>query len=200
MAKKKKRKDTPQPASFARHEVPGVGPVPPFTGGKGGDKSLMAHAASKHAPGVRPDGAVTKNTSQGDVSKTGTSELQAALHRGNLLRAGSAETAPTPRAIDPLAAMRDHPAAGRPASLAAAVEPALLLSAKQAAALCGISPATWARWNAAGRIPAPIRLSPGCVRWRRAELVAWCDAGCPDRHSWEAMKAANNTCGRIRGG
>jgi predicted DNA-binding transcriptional regulator AlpA len=71
----------------------------------------------------------------------------------------------------------------------AAPEPALLLPAAQAARLCGVSPATWHRMVAAGRAPAPVRLSPGCVRWRRAELLGWTEAGCPDRRSWEALHA-----------
>jgi predicted DNA-binding transcriptional regulator AlpA len=39
----------------------------------------------------------------------------------------------------------------------------------------------------AGRAPAPLRLSRGCVRWRRAELIAWTEAGCPDRRTWELL-------------
>jgi predicted DNA-binding transcriptional regulator AlpA len=66
----------------------------------------------------------------------------------------------------------------------------LLLAARQAAQLCGVSPATWWRWHAAGRCPAPLRLSPGCVRWRAEELRAWVRAGCPPRREWEARQAA----------
>jgi predicted DNA-binding transcriptional regulator AlpA len=72
----------------------------------------------------------------------------------------------------------------------AATEPALLLSARQAAQLCGVSAATWHHMIAAGRAPAPVRLSPGCVRWRRTELVAWIEAGCPDRRAWAALQPA----------
>ena len=32
-----------------------------------------------------------------------------------------------------------------------------------------------------GRMPRPVRLG-GLVRWRRAELQAWIDAGCPSTH------------------
>jgi len=35
-----------------------------------------------------------------------------------------------------------------------------------------------------GRIPRPVRLGQ-LVRWRRAELVSWLDAGCPPRELWE---------------
>jgi predicted DNA-binding transcriptional regulator AlpA len=103
---------------------------------------------------------------------------------------------------DPLDALRDHPAAGRPASLAAAVEP-LLVSAKQAAAMCGVSLATWHRWSAAARCPAPVRIG-ATVRWRRAELEAWTaaprgpDGQLPDRMTWEALQAAAQHNGRPR--
>jgi predicted DNA-binding transcriptional regulator AlpA len=70
---------------------------------------------------------------------------------------------------------------------------ALLLSAAQAAILCGLSPATWYRMGSAGRCPAPPRLSRGCVRWRTEELRDWIAGGCPDRRTWEAL-------GRAKGG
>jgi len=57
----------------------------------------------------------------------------------------------------------------------------LLLSARESAALCGVSPATWWRWQAAGRLPAPVRPSPGTVRWIREDVVAWINDGCPPR-------------------
>ncbi len=68
--------------------------------------------------------------------------------------------------------------------------PALLVDAAEAARLCGVSPATWYRMAAAGRTPAPVRLSRGCVRWRAGELAEWVGAGCPDRRTWEALQAA----------
>jgi excisionase family DNA binding protein len=93
--------------------------------------------------------------------------------------------------IDPPSA---KPVGAQPASLAAAVEP-LLLTADQAAALCGVSPATWYRMASAGRSPASLRLSRGCVRWRRDELTGWIAAGCPSRREWEARQCN----GRPRG-
>jgi predicted DNA-binding transcriptional regulator AlpA len=74
-------------------------------------------------------------------------------------------------------------------SAATAPEP-LLVSARDAARLCGVSPATWARMQAAGRAPAPIRPSPGRVLWRMAELREWTHAGCPARREWEAIRDA----------
>lgn len=54
-----------------------------------------------------------------------------------------------------------------------------LLSVRDVAALLGdCSVRHLYRMADAGRIPRPIKLG-GLVRWRRAELVAWLDAGCP---------------------
>lgn len=36
----------------------------------------------------------------------------------------------------------------------------------------GISRITVWRWVATGRLPAPVKLSPGCTRWRVADLEA----------------------------
>jgi predicted DNA-binding transcriptional regulator AlpA len=80
-------------------------------------------------------------------------------------------------------------AASRPAR--AELEP-LLVDADQSAALCGVHVSTWYRWLAARRVPAPIRLSRGVVRWRIEELKEWISAGCPDRRTFEARRAAGN--------
>jgi predicted DNA-binding transcriptional regulator AlpA len=62
-----------------------------------------------------------------------------------------------------------------------------LIPAKTAAALCGVSRATWWRYDTAGLIPAPIRRRhPRSTMWNLAELLAWVDAGCPTRVVWEA--------------
>lgn len=66
------------------------------------------------------------------------------------------------------------------------VEP-LLVGAKTAAPLCGVGVATWWRWLALDRIPNPVRVG-GKTLWRRAELVAWVEAGCPCRRIWEASQ------------
>ena len=80
---------------------------------------------------------------------------------------------------------------------APAVEP-WLVSAHQAATLCGLSPATWYRLASAGRCPAPLRLSRGCVRWRAEELRDWIAAGCPSRREWEARRAVEHGSDRRR--
>lgn len=68
--------------------------------------------------------------------------------------------------------------------------PLILVDARTAAALLGVGLRTLRTMDAAGRLPAPVRLSPGCVRWRLAELRAWTEAGCPDRETWAALRAA----------
>ncbi|HEY7157901.1 MAG TPA: hypothetical protein VH575_28345 [Gemmataceae bacterium] len=69
--------------------------------------------------------------------------------------------------------------------------PPLLVRRREAARLCGLSPASWDRLHVSGRCPAPVRLG-GAVLWRVAELIAWTEAGCPDRETWAAIRAANN--------
>jgi predicted DNA-binding transcriptional regulator AlpA len=61
----------------------------------------------------------------------------------------------------------------------------LLLTARQAALLCGKSLRTWRAWDSAGWIPRPIRISRSTL-WRADELRAWVAAGCPRRQEWEA--------------
>ena len=93
---------------------------------------------------------------------------------------------PTPDTVPDAPAA--HHSVGRPAALAAAVEP-LLVPAPEAARLCGISEATWYRLKAAGKLPLPLRL--GRVLWRVEELRRWCAAGCPDQRTWQALENAN---------
>lgn len=61
---------------------------------------------------------------------------------------------------------------------------ALLLTAKQAAAICGKSLRTWRTWDSAGRIPRPVRIGRSTL-WRSDELRGWVAAGCPRRGEWE---------------
>ena len=44
---------------------------------------------------------------------------------------------------------------------------------KQAAARYSFSRATWWRLVRNGKAPQPVKLSPGCTRWRVADLEAW---------------------------
>jgi hypothetical protein len=86
----------------------------------------------------------------------------------------------------------DHPEVGRPAS--PALEP-LLVDTDHAAALCGISPASWYRLKASGKTPAPIRLG-GKVLYRVEDLKLFVSWGCPPRKEFEARLAAKNGIGR----
>lgn len=63
----------------------------------------------------------------------------------------------------------------------------LLLTASEAAALCGLGRSTWWRHLSSGKIPGPVRIGRS-VRWRRDELLDWLAAGCPPRCKWEAMQ------------
>jgi predicted DNA-binding transcriptional regulator AlpA len=65
----------------------------------------------------------------------------------------------------------------------------LLIPDVQAAALAGVCRATWQRLKAAGKLPPSVRLGRR-VLWRRAEVFAWVDAGCPDSKVWAAMQTS----------
>jgi excisionase family DNA binding protein len=57
-----------------------------------------------------------------------------------------------------------------------------LISEKEAAELVGIKPRTWRRMSRSGVAPAPVKLGKGerpMIRFRRSELEAWIEAGCP---------------------
>ena len=71
----------------------------------------------------------------------------------------------------------------------AATEP-LLVDAREAARLCGLSRSSWLALRAQGRVPRSIRLGRR-VLWSTAELSAWVDAGCPVRDVWEARTRAH---------
>lgn len=75
-------------------------------------------------------------------------------------------------------------------------QPALLIGRIEAARLCGISPASWDRLTARAANPAPLRLG-GRLLWRRDELTAWVDAGCPDRVEWQAIQDAKASWPRL---
>jgi len=63
----------------------------------------------------------------------------------------------------------------------------LLLTARQAAAMCGKSLRTWRAWDSAGRIPSAVQIGKSKL-WRYLELREWVTAGCPPRSEWEARK------------
>src|SRR5689334_3866035 len=72
------------------------------------------------------------------------------------------------------------------------VLPPLLLRAAQAAAYCGVSEATWWRWDSAGRIPRGRKVSRGVKVWSRVELEEWAGLGLPTRSEFEARAVQRN--------
>lgn len=82
-----------------------------------------------------------------------------------------ANDAPT---ADPLGAVLSELRAIRTALEAPPSEPALLLGATAAAALCGLSRSSFFRGVSAGELPAPVA-SPSGPRWRRADIIKWCE-------------------------
>ena len=62
----------------------------------------------------------------------------------------------------------------------------LLLTAGEAAAMLCVSERHFRALYASGRVPRAVHLGRS-TRWRRKELVAWTDAGCPPRDKWSFM-------------
>jgi len=50
--------------------------------------------------------------------------------------------------------------------------------------------AIW-KWQASGRLPAPVRLGRS-VRWRSSDIDEWIEQGCPSRSAFEAAKAVQS--------
>ena len=66
----------------------------------------------------------------------------------------------------------------------------LLVSAKDAARLCGISERLWRSWDSAGKVPAAVLGGGGtCKRYSFDELRRWAESGCPSRSRWAARLA-----------
>ena len=91
-------------------------------------------------------------------------------------------------ALPPRFSVADPPADDRPTP-APAPEP-LLLSARDLAAMLRLGLRTIRSLDSAGRLPRPLRITPGCVRWRYDEIRAWLDAGAPCRQVWARLRAA----------
>jgi excisionase family DNA binding protein len=65
----------------------------------------------------------------------------------------------------------------------------LLIDDREFARLLGIGRSTFHRLRSAGKIgPQTIRLGRSC-RFNRCECLEWAAAGCPDRATWQAMRA-----------
>lgn len=69
-----------------------------------------------------------------------------------------------------------------------ALPQSMLITARDAWALCGLSRAAWYKANAAGKVPRPVKIG-GATRWRRDELVRWIEAGCPSRNRWDTINS-----------
>ena len=65
---------------------------------------------------------------------------------------------------------------------------ALLDDKSTLAALLNTSIRTIDRLNSSGQIPAPLRIGAR-PRWRREEILAWIQAGCPAREAWEQLNS-----------
>jgi predicted DNA-binding transcriptional regulator AlpA len=78
-----------------------------------------------------------------------------------------------------------------PKQQAAAVEPAVFTLAELARYLNRGSSSIY-RDLALGIIPSPVKIG-GRQMWRRVEIDAWLDAGCPSRDEWEARRTAERS-------
>jgi excisionase family DNA binding protein len=59
--------------------------------------------------------------------------------------------------------------------------PELMTTREVARMLSAGERSVW-RWSRSGAMPAPLKLNPGrqgAVRFRRSEILAWIEAGCP---------------------
>ena len=48
-----------------------------------------------------------------------------------------------------------------------------LLTRQQVEKILGVRRSTIYKWMRDGTLPEPLKISSGCVRWRRAELEDW---------------------------
>ncbi|HHN46419.1 MAG TPA: helix-turn-helix domain-containing protein [Planctomycetes bacterium] len=65
---------------------------------------------------------------------------------------------------------------------------AVLITASDAARLCGLGRSTWWRLHSSGQVPMPVKVGRA-TRWNLSELLAWIEAGCPSRARWKTVKA-----------
>ncbi len=66
----------------------------------------------------------------------------------------------------------------------------ILIDACELARLLGISVRSVHRFRSAGKLPRSVQVcgSSKVLRWRRAEVIAWVDAGMPLMKSWETKR------------
>ena len=63
-----------------------------------------------------------------------------------------------------------------------------LLSAKELAEMLSVSKRQIFRLHSCGKIPRPLRIG-GSIRWDAKMISEWIEQSCPDRASFEALKA-----------
>jgi predicted DNA-binding transcriptional regulator AlpA len=61
-----------------------------------------------------------------------------------------------------------------------------MMRKKALAQVLDLSERSLTRKDSAGQIPRAVNIA-GAKRWRRTEIEAWIDAGCPPRDQWERM-------------
>jgi predicted DNA-binding transcriptional regulator AlpA len=64
-----------------------------------------------------------------------------------------------------------------------------VVDARRLAAMLCAGIRTVRTWDAAGKLPAPLRIG-GRVVWRVSEIRDWLDAGAPDRQTWARIRDA----------
>lgn len=80
----------------------------------------------------------------------------------------------------------------RPTDTDPSASTALVVDARSLAAMLAAGVRTVRTWDAAGKLPAPVRIG-GRVVWRVDEIRAWLAAGAPNRTEWEARRAARTS-------
>ena len=65
----------------------------------------------------------------------------------------------------------------------------LLWSMEEVSRVTGLGEATLYRYKSAGKLPRPITLTRGAVRWRSADIRLWIEWGRPPLKEFEARKA-----------
>jgi excisionase family DNA binding protein len=66
------------------------------------------------------------------------------------------------------------------------IESPVLISVKQLAALCGLTPRTVWRHLSSGKLPKHLTLG-GAIRFRKTDVDCWVALGCPDRATFETL-------------
>jgi excisionase family DNA binding protein len=67
----------------------------------------------------------------------------------------------------------------------------LTANKKELAEMLGICTKTVDRMRSRGQLPAAMVVGIRSLRWYRREIVAWVEAGMPDRRTWERIRGAD---------